>query len=91
MLAGNVTATLVNGDLHLTGDTAANDVKVSHTTAGIIVHGNNGTTINGVATDFTAFAASLTKTGGIVANMGSGDDKLQIENVTLDGDRKSVV
>ena len=62
MLAGNVTAQLVNGDLHLTGDSAANDVKVTRTAAGIIVQGKTGTTINGLTTDFVAYAASVTTT-----------------------------
>ena len=85
LLAGNVIAKLVHGDLQLVGDSAANDVKISHTTAGIIVHGQSGTTINGGSTDFVAFAASVTKTGDIVAELGAGDDKLQIDNLTLDG------
>ena len=85
LLAGNVTAQLVNGDLHLTGDSAANDIKVTKTSAGVIVQGKSGTTINGVATDFVAYATSVTTTGDIVASLGGGDDKIQIDNLTLDG------
>ena len=84
LLAGNVTAQLVRGNLHLVGDAAANDIKIAETAAGIVVQGLNGTTINGAATDFVAFAVALTSTGSINASLGAGNDKMQVDDVTLD-------
>lgn len=83
LLAGNVTAKIVGGDLQITGDDAANDIEILKTTDGVIVRGNS-TTINGASTDFVAFASTLTKTGAIIADMGAGDDKVQFDGLTLD-------
>jgi hypothetical protein len=54
MMTGNVGVTVVNGDLHMTGDAAANDVAIVQTQQnGAVVSGSyyisglNGTTING--------------------------------------------
>ncbi len=80
-----MTAQLIGGNLHLDGDAAANDIKIVRTTAGIVVQGQTGTTINGVATDFVAFAGTNTSTGAIFANLGDGDDKLQLDTVTVGG------
>lgn len=85
MLAGNVSAKLLGGNLHLVGDSAANEVYVTETEAGIIVRGINGTKINGSATDFVAYPASATTNGSIFATLGSGDDRLQLDNFALDG------
>ena len=84
LLAGNVTAKLFFGDLHLVGDAAANDIKITETTAGIVVQGLNGTTINGGTTDFVAFDVADTQTGSIWARLGAGNDKLQLDDMTLD-------
>lgn len=84
LLAGNVTAAIVDGELIITGDDAANDISILETAAGVIVRGNS-TTVNGAATDFVAFAPTVSKTGKIVASMGGGDDKVQIDDATLDG------
>jgi cyclophilin family peptidyl-prolyl cis-trans isomerase len=84
LLAGNVTAAIVDGELIITGDDAANDISILETAAGVIVRGNS-TTINGGAADFVAFATSVARTGKIVATMGAGNDKVQIDNLTLEG------
>ena len=84
LLAGNVTAALVGSDLQLNGDSAANDIRISRTTAGIIVQGLNGTTINGAATDFVAYPIAATSNGSIQANLGAGSDKLQLDGIDLD-------
>ena len=84
LLAGNVTAEIVDGELLITGDDAANDITILKTAAGVIVRGNS-TTINGASTDFVAFATAVTTTGKIVSEMGAGDDKVQIDDLTLDG------
>lgn len=84
LLAGNVTAAIVDGELLITGDDAANDITILKTAAGVIVRGNS-TTINGASTDFVAFATAVTTTGKITADMGAGDDKVQIDDLTLDG------
>lgn len=84
LLAGNVTAAIVDGELIITGDAAANDITILETAAGVIVRGNS-TTINGGAADFVAFAPSVARTGKIVATMGAGNDKVQIDDLTLDG------
>lgn len=84
LLAGNVTAKLLGKDLYLTGDSAANDVYITETSAGMIVRGVNGTKINGSEADFVAYTASVVKTGSIIATLGKGDDRLQLDNLTLD-------
>lgn len=86
LMAGNVQAQLQGGNLILTGDTAANDVVILTTAAGIIVRGRTSTTINGGTADFVAFATSVTTTGNITANLGAGNDKLQFDQVEIDGD-----
>ncbi len=85
LLAGNVTANLILGDLHLVGDSAANDVKMIETSAGMIVQGRNGTTINGAAADFVAFQTAANRTGGIVAWLRAGNDQLHLDGIELDG------
>ncbi len=85
MLAGNVSAKLISGNLHLVGDSSANEIYIAQTSAGMIVRGVNGTQINGATTDFVAYPASATSNGSIIAVLGKGDDRLQLENVTLDG------
>lgn len=84
LLAGNVTAAIVGGNLQLTGDSSANEILISKTDVGTIVQGQNGTTINGGNAAFTAFAASLTTTGSILAKLEGGDDKVHLSSVTLD-------
>jgi len=84
LLAGNVTAALVGGDLQLNGDAAGNDIKISKTTAGIIVQGLNGTTINGATTDFVAYPIAATSNGSITATLGAGNDKIQLDGIDLD-------
>lgn len=85
LLAGNVTAKLLGGDLYLAGDSASNEVYVAETSAGLIVRGVNGTKINGAATDFVAYPASAERTGSIIATLGKGDDRLQLDTLELDG------
>lgn len=82
LLAGNVTAAIVDGELQITGDDEANDIEILSTTEGIIVRGNS-TTVNGAATDFVAFASG-TPTGPIRVQLGGGNDQLQVDGVTLD-------
>lgn len=85
LLAGNVTARLLGGNLYLTGDSAANDVYLTETSDGLIVRGVYGTKINGASTDFIAFPASAATTGSIIATLGKGDDRLQLDSLELDG------
>ncbi len=86
MLAGNVSAKLVAGNLYLTGDSEANEVYVAKTADGVIVRGVNGTQINGASTDFVAYPSTATKNGSIIAALGKGDDRLQLDDFELDGD-----
>src|SRR5688500_4041701 len=75
MLAGDVTASEVNGDLIIMGDAAANGVYVSDEGDGnFAVHGidlgGSPTTINGAAGPET-FAI----TGDVIVDLFDGDDK----------------
>lgn len=78
LLAGNVAAVIANGNLSLTGDDAANSVEVTRTAAGIVVRGLAGTTINGVATPFTAVAGQTTLSGNLKIDLAAGDDAVLI-------------
>src|SRR5262245_43598107 len=72
LLAGNVTASVVNGNLVVSGDSASNDVVIAQTPSGIVVLGQPGTTINGGAS-FTAVGV----TGDVRVTLGGGNDTLQ--------------
>ncbi len=85
LLAGNVTAAIVDGVLQVTGDDADNDIRIIETADGVIVRGQNTTTINGAATDFVAFAAALDANGPIEIRMGAGNDAVQVNDFQLNG------
>jgi hypothetical protein len=86
LLAGNVIATATDpsaqeGTITLIGDNKSNQVEIQPTASGYLVTGLNGTTVNGV-TSVTLHAAGLRN---LVANMGNGDDDLQLQQNTFGG------
>jgi hypothetical protein len=102
MLAGDVTARIVNGDLIIKGDRNANEIAVTQSGTTITVVGT-GTTVNSgtsaaVITGFTG-SIKLKMKGGdddvtltgltateLDAGLGKGNDTLDIENCTINGD-----
>ena len=89
LLAGNVTADVVNGDLLIGGDQQSNLIELRPSQDGIAaievvgLAGEDGevTTINGEAS-FTATGV----TGDVVAAMRRGDDLIYVHDVDLPGD-----
>jgi hypothetical protein len=78
ILGGKVGVIVIDGDLHLNGDAAANNVAIAQVMQnGVPVNGNyviaglNGTTING-STGYTATGV----TRDFIINMGGGGDSL---------------
>ncbi|MCA9075122.1 MAG: peptidylprolyl isomerase [Planctomycetaceae bacterium] len=78
LLAGNVTATIQNGNLTLTGDDAANSVEVSVVDGDIVVIGLNSTTINDSSDVFVAVEGGTSLSGHLTSSLGGGDDTLRI-------------
>jgi hypothetical protein len=78
VMAGNVTAGIVNNALDLTGDSAANEVRVEKLSSGaFFVTGLNGTKING-KTSYTAVASE----DDLRVNLGGGNDRLYLNSPT---------
>ena len=78
MLAGNVTAVFTGPDLKLTGDAAANGLRITYNGADVVIHGLNGTKINGSSADFVAAAGTNTLPGDLRVALGKGDDFLDV-------------
>jgi hypothetical protein len=76
MLAGNVTAELVDGDLIVTGDAADNRIRIYRNAFGENKLFGDGTSVNGVD-DGTFDLTDLT--GDVVARMGDGNDIVSFE------------
>ncbi len=73
LMAGNITANVINDELVLTGDNSANAVEVHQTALNVYkVKGINGTTINGKPDK------SFIVKAGIVVDLKGGDDKFEI-------------
>jgi len=102
MLAGDVTASIVNGNLIIKGDRNDNEIAVTQSGTTLTVTGTN-TTVNSNAAPavLTGFMGSIklrmkhgdddvTLTGvtatGLHARLGKGDDSLDIEHCTINGD-----
>lgn len=78
MLAGNVTATLVDGLLTLSGDRRANDLIVQIDAAGTVAFSSSRTSVNGQP------AAEVTLSGvveSISGSFGRGRDRVVIEGI----------
>jgi len=85
MMAGDVSVSLTNGSLLISGDVAANGLEIAGLAAGEIRvtgldAGGTATTINGVATQtFTGV------TGSVVINLGDGNDLVNVHTLFLAG------
>jgi len=83
--AGNVIATVVDGNLTLKGDAEDNSVRIEIDGGNVVVTGLDGTTINGAA-DFEAVTGSTAVAGDVVAELGKGDDQFVIgDDVVVEG------
>src|SRR5947207_12113950 len=83
MLSGNVTASVVSGNLVLKGDTASNEIVMTRTgvTASQIKisSGSSATTINGAAGPLV-----LGGVRGLKIQLGAGNDNLKLDNANFD-------
>ncbi|MCA8996505.1 MAG: VWA domain-containing protein [Planctomycetaceae bacterium] len=76
LLSGNVSASLSGGKLTVVGDNADNDVTAEVTPMGdLVIAGQNGTTINGVA----QWSIPATAVSHVAINMQGGDDSLAVD------------
>jgi len=86
LLSGNVTATIVDGNLSILGDDVANDIIVSQGQLPDgqlrITSGTNATTINGEVGPVILDGF----TGDLFVSLQRGPDKLTVRNITLPGD-----
>lgn len=81
LMAGNITASVVNEELVLTGDGLGNAVEVHQTALNLYkVKGVDGKTINGKSDKSFSFKA------GIVVDLKGGDDKFEIGGVLFADD-----
>jgi hypothetical protein len=76
VMAGNVTAAVVGGDLVITGDGAANEVRIHQVLGRLVVEGLNGTKINGGNKD--KFGANT----DVRVDLNGGLDKLTVDHGT---------
>ncbi|MCA9031954.1 MAG: peptidylprolyl isomerase, partial [Planctomycetaceae bacterium] len=77
LLSGNVSASILNGNLYLNGDSAANELEVVESNGDLVVSGLNSTTINN-STSFVLTSGGTTFGGMVFVGLGNGDDSLQI-------------
>ncbi len=76
LLAGNITASVVNGDLRLSGDRLDNTALISVVEGDVVVEGLDATTINGIDAPFVAFAGTAAIADDLLAKLGGGHDVL---------------
>ena len=87
LLAGNVTAVFIGLDLVITGDKSSNSVEVRFNGVDVVVHGLNGTKINGSSADVIAVAASNTLPGELRFDLKKGNDLAYVDDgVVVTGD-----
>ncbi|MFK7818057.1 MAG: peptidylprolyl isomerase, partial [Planctomycetaceae bacterium] len=78
LLAGDLAAKVVRGDLILEGDRAANKAEVTVVDGDVVVRGLDGTTING-GTEFVAFAGSNRVGDDLIMKLGEGSDEIVLD------------
>ena len=78
LLAGDLAAKVVRGDLILEGDRSANKAEITVVDGDVVVVGLDGTTINGDA-EFVAFAGSDTIADDLVLDLGEGSDEIVLD------------
>jgi large repetitive protein len=78
MMAGDVQASVVAGDLFLTGDAFGNQIQIHQTSGNFYrVSGDNGTKING------QLARIFRVTGSMNVNLAGGDDTLKMGGIAF--------
>lgn len=82
LCAGNVTATVSEGNLNVVGDGLANCLSVESAGEGKIQVRGFGTSVNGAANAVRIFSGV---TGGVFIRTGGGDDLVRVTNVILPG------
>lgn len=86
LLSGNVSVSLVNGDLFVNGDSSDNAVQISVEAGNVVVAGTGGTTINGSSDPFTLVTGGTTFAGSVFSALSDGDDTLVVgTGVTISG------
>lgn len=75
--AGDVTVALVGDDLVITGDSAANEVRIRQSLGRLVVEGLNGTQINGRDRAFKALVGD-----DVRVDLNGGLDKLTVDHET---------
>lgn len=78
LLAGDLAAKVVRGDLILEGDRSANKAEISVVDGDVVVTGIDGTTINGEET-FTAFSGTNQIPDDLVMRLGGGSDEIVLD------------
>lgn len=79
LLAGNVTASVVDGNLILTGDDAANEIQIHGElldAKSLMITPADGTTLNGSADPFSGIGL----TRSVILRMNGGDDVVEIRD-----------
>lgn len=81
--SGNVTATLIGGQLKIDGDDLGNDIRIVQNATSVTVTGRNGTTVNG----FTSVRFGATSLEKAEIKMNGGNDILAIARLVTSGDQ----
>src|SRR4051794_38591990 len=81
MLAGNVSAQIVKGNLVLKGDNSNNVIEITSTTTGSITITGTSTNVNSLSTPVTLSGF----TGNIQMNLKGGNDDATFTNLTTRG------
>jgi hypothetical protein len=88
VLSGNVTAEVVNGHLHITGDNENNQIAIygSGEAGTVIIQGGTEDGTGATRTQVNGQnLQTFTDVHRITANMGGGDDRVVVTNLTLNG------
>jgi hypothetical protein len=81
MMAGDVTAQIINGNLLIRGDTSDNIIAITSPATGSITITGTNTTVNTLSTPVTLTGF----TGGIKMKMEEGNDSVTLTSLTVDG------
>ncbi len=85
LLSGNVTVAIASGDLVVTGDSNANEIRVfDNQEGGLVVRGLNGTQINGSNNGF--FNTAAVEVDDVRIDLNNGNDSLTFRAVNFRDD-----
>jgi uncharacterized surface protein with fasciclin (FAS1) repeats len=87
MLAGDVMAAVIDGDLTIYGDSGDNSIEVSVSPAGdVSVVGRDGTSVNGGSDPFVAFEGTGTIPDDLQVYLGRGDNTVRVLGLDVSDD-----